>query len=591
MRRLFRRMSLKKRLWVSFILLTVICISATGSYVSVFFSNQMKTQATKTSQDTLNKTAQVFDERLRHIVVSIYTFMMGEPFQQLMMDVQANKRSNYYNQLSRIQTSFAQMLLTEQSIESVIVHTPIGDFYPSESRRNRDVIFADTEIQKRITEAQDPWNTLWIPGHQDELFNKRSNVLSLVIRPLFDPPQPGVYVVVNIREDVLLDMIQANLQEGSLRQFLVDRSGRPVFSSSSILEEADRLLYEQIESSDKGHFEYTFHDGTHYMINYKALEMNPGWVLIGYQSKSELLAPVRHMNWTLLTIMGICIALALVISSMLSGLLLKPLYKLRSLMLKVEQNHLNVRFESVFEDEISQVGHRFNRMLEQIGELIEEVKLSEREKRKSEIKALQAQIDPHFLYNTLNTIYWKSQLEEHKEVSEMIVSLSLLFRLGLNNGQEITTLQQELDHVTQYLNLQAMCYPDLFQYELVLSDDQLLKVPVLKILLQPLVENAILHGFQGLSRQGCIRIEVQASAGMLIMTVSDNGCGMTEALVERVLNDQDRVRSSYALSNVRTRLSLYYDNKASIKISSKVNVGTSVQITIPLARGEDDERD
>lgn len=582
MKRLLRKMSLKKRLWVSFVLLTVVCISVTGTYVSVFFSREMETQATKTSQDTLNKTAQVFDERLRNIVVSISTLMMGEPFQSTMQDVQAGNSKDYYNRLSQLQTPFAQMMLAEQSIDSVLVHTPIGDFYPTESRRNKTVDFADTSIQAAIQDTQEMWSTLWVRGHAEELFSRGNPVISLIIKPLFEKPLPGVYVVVNIREDHLQELIQAHLQEGSLRQLVVDRSSRAVFSTVPVMSENGMQLDERIGISDRGHFEYMPENGGPYLVNYAALGMNDDWVLIGYQSKSKLLAPVQHMRWTILTIMGVCVVLALIISSMLSELLLKPLFKLRNLMFKVEQNQLDVRFESVFEDEISQVGHKFNRMLEQIGELIGEVKASEQEKRKSEIKALQAQIDPHFLYNTLNTIYWKSEMEEHRDVSGMIVSLSLLFRLGLNNGREITTLGQELEHVEQYLSLQAKCYPDLFDYEMPEVDERLLGIPVLKILLQPLAENSILHGFQELPRRGSIRIEAAAEGGLLTLTVTDNGSGMDAERIEKMLNGPETERASYALSNVRARLSLYYGYKASMKLESEPGVETSVKLIIPV---------
>ncbi len=581
MKRIFRKMSLKRRLWVSFVLLTVVCISATGTYVSVFFSREMESQATQTSQDTLNKTAQVFDERLRNIVVSISTLMMGEPFQRALRDVQAGNRVDYYNRLSQLQTPFAQLMLTEQSIDSVLVSTPIGDFYPTEVKRNLATRTTDTEIYRQIVENDTPWGTMWVEGHADELFSRPYPVVSFVMKPLFDTKLEDVYVIVNIREDHLLDLLQAHLMEGRLRQMVVNRSNQPVFSSVSIPERTEELIFDKIGSSASGHLEYKTEEGGTFLVNFVSLGMNPEWVLIGYQSKAELLAPVTRMRWTILTIMGACVLLALIMSSMLSELLLKPLFKLRNLMFKVEQNHLDVRFESVFEDEISQVGHKFNRMLQQINELIAEVKESEQEKRKSEIKALQAQIDPHFLYNTLNTIYWKSEMEEQQAVSGMIVSLSLLFRLGLNNGQEITTLRQELEHVTQYMKLQMMCYPELFDYQ-VTADERLLELPVLKILLQPLVENAILHGFQELSRQGRIEINAAAEHGMLTLVVRDNGIGMDSQQVERVLSGADQQKTSYALSNIQARLELYYGYKASIKFDSEPGVQTTVTLTIPM---------
>ncbi|MGO4546272.1 sensor histidine kinase [Paenibacillus sp. 2TAB23] len=582
MKHIFRKMSLKKRIWISFVMLTVVCISVTGTYVSVFFSREMKAQANKTSQDTLNKTAQVFDERLRNIVVSVSALMMGEPFQHAMRDVQAGNGNEYYNRLSQLQTPFAQMMIAEQSIDSVLVHTPIGDFYPTESKRSM-YDFADTALSAMILDTQKQWATLWAGGHADQLFSRKNAVISLIIKPLFEMQLPGVYVVVNIREDYLQELIQAHLQEGSLKQLVVDRSsGNAVFTSEADLPNHNKELYERFAASDRGHFEYSTESNKPYLVNYVAMGMNPDWVLIGYQSKSELLAPVQRMRWTILSIMGVCVVLALIMSSMLSELLLKPLFKLRNLMFKVEQNQLDVRFESVFEDEISQVGHKFNRMLEQIGELIHEVKASEQSKRKSEIKALQAQIDPHFLYNTLNTIYWKSEMEEQQDVSGMIVSLSLLFRLGLNNGREITTLRQELEHVAQYLKLQVMCYPDLFEYELAAADEKLMDIPVLKIMLQPLVENSILHGFQELPHKGMIRIEVAVAEEWLTLTVTDNGSGMDTARVEKMLNGADTEQTSYALSNVAARLALYYGYKASMKLESEPGIRTSVKLMIPI---------
>ncbi|MBB3114445.1 two-component system sensor histidine kinase YesM [Paenibacillus phyllosphaerae] len=581
MKRILRKMSLKRRLWVSFVFLTVVCISVTGTYVSVFFSNQMKAQAAKTSQDTLNKTAQVFDERLRNIVVSISTLMMGESFQETMRDVQANNKQDYFKRLSQLQTPFAQMMMTEQSIDSVLIHTPIGDFYPTENRRST-TSFEETYINEMIVNAQTRWSTLWIRGHEEELFRRGNPVISLVIKPLFERTLPNVYVVVNIQEERLLELIHAHLQEGSLRQLIMDRSSMPVFSSVPVSTDNSKSLQEAIGDSSTGHFEYVADSGLPFLVNYAALDMNADWMLVGYQSKSDLLAPVRHMRWTIVTIMGVCVVLALIMSSMLSELLLKPLFKLRNLMLKVETNHLDVKFESVFEDEISQVGYKFNRMLEQIKELIEEVRSTEQEKRKSEIKALQAQIDPHFLYNTLNTIYWKSEMQEQQAVSGMIVSLSQLFRLGLNNGHEITTLRQELEHVSQYLSLQSMCYPDLFYYEIAEVDEKLLDVPILKILLQPLVENSILHGFQELPHQGRIRIETSAQDGMLTISVNDNGVGMDVHQVQQMLSRRGKECSSYALSNVRARLALYYGSKASFILESESCVRTSVRLVIPI---------
>ncbi|QGQ98158.1 hypothetical protein EHS13_26370 [Paenibacillus psychroresistens] len=155
---------------------------------------------------------------------------------------------------------------------------------------------------------------------------------------------------------------------------------------------------------------------------------------------------------------------------------------------------MSVRFESTYKDEVAQVGDHFNTMLEKIEVLILNVRAAEHQKRLSEMKALQSQINPHFLYNTLNTILWKTESRKQEDVKEMIVSLSLLFRLGLNNGHELTTVRKEIEHVTQYLILQQQCYEELFEFRIDADEIYLLNHASLK-LLQPLVENSILHGF------------------------------------------------------------------------------------------------
>jgi two-component system sensor histidine kinase YesM len=397
---------------------------------------------------------------------------------------------------------------------------------------------------------------------------------------------PDVYIVVNVKEDTFRALIRQNMASNRVEQLLFTRGAQPVFQAQKDAILADGgLIRDRISQQSESNVEYRGKDGREYLVNYAALGMNPEWVLVGYQSKSDLLAPMRNIRWSILMIMGGCIVLALIISSVVSDVLLRPLFKLRSLMLKVEQNHLDVRFESRYQDEVTQVGYKFNRMLEQIGALIDEVKLSEREKRKSEIKALQAQIDPHFLYNTLNTIFWKSELEEHEAVKDMIVSLSLLFRLGLSNGREVTTLGDELEHVRQYLNLQSRCYEELFDYSIEVEDPVLLELPILKIMLQPLVENSILHGFKDMTARGRIVIAVSRTEDILRIEVSDNGAGMDVREVQQRMTEPGTGRQSYALSNVGSRLTLYYGDKSSLLMNSVPYEETKITLIIPIETG------
>lgn len=303
-------------------------------------------------------------------------------------------------------------------------------------------------------------------------------------------------------------------------------------------------------------------------------------MLVSYLSKKELLQPVRSIQWLVLMIMAACIVIALFLARYLSALLLGPLLKLQRTMSRVEQEDLSARFQSPFQDEIGEAGRKFNQMLDRIGELIAEVKDTEKEKRKAEIKALQAQIEPHFLYNTLNTIFWKCEMDEYEDVKQMVISLSALFQLGLNNGQEITTLGKELEHVRQYLNLQQQCYEGLFDYTIDVGVE-LLELPVLKIIIQPLVENSILHGLKELRGGGAIRISVEVAKNTLLIRVTDNGTGMNAEKLNAWLKEPNG-SGGYALSNICSRLQLYYGKEAGLVFRSSPRVETEAVLSIPV---------
>lgn len=579
----FYKLSLKKRIQLLYIFLAVLCISITGICSYTFAARSIERNALELKQGILNKSVQVMDEHLRHIVVSSFSFMLGESFGKVMKDVRNNNSSNYYQNLSLLQTSFDQLKLVEPLIDATYLNTPIGDFFSTRDFPDRKTSFTD----KYGAYLQQPgWNTLWVGAHQSELFPGKGRVLSLLLKPTVIDNYyfSDVYMVVNMKEEAMRSVLEQDLMNNQVQLFLLHKDGTMVIEPDTQRYDfnTEQDFVNRFTRDATGDFTYANTKDEELLVNYSTLSMNEDWVMVSIQSKADLLHPLKQIRWLIIGIMLICTVVALALSNLLASALLGPLNKLQRLMAQVEYNDLNVRFQSRYEDEVTAVGHKFNRMLDQIQVLIQEVRTSEQEKHKSEVKALQAQVDPHFLYNTLNTIFWKSENGEKKDVSEMIVALSLLFRLGLNNGNDITTLEQEIRHVRQYLELQQKCYENLFTYSIEVEDDSYLSIPMLKILLQPLVENSILHGFRDKTGQGSIAIQVYRRGGFLILKVTDNGCGMDTAELEAAVNGTGAERKGYALSNLRSRLSLYYGESASVAFSSIPDMATSVTVTIPI---------
>ncbi|MGF9915843.1 sensor histidine kinase [Paenibacillus ehimensis] len=585
MNRFIYRSSLKQRMWMACILLTVLCIAATGVMSYYIASRVTENNAFQLSQNTLNKAVQVLDERLRHIVVSSSTILISEPFKQMMQDAAVRNSANYYQHLSALQALFTQIKLNESSIESVLISTPVGEFYPTNAVRNAQVAFNRTFLYELLKERDSP--SVWVGSHEDTLFTGRSRVLSLLLKPYTESSGSDVYIVINIKEEAIRQDVYQDFYSQRIDFLLLGSEGQEAVTMSRAFGDLNQQsgFLSQMADRRAGHFEYELRRPfkSSLLVNYSHLKLVDDWILVSLQSKSDLLSQITLIKWLIVLIMGACVVLAFVFSHVLTARLLKPLYKLQGLMHKVERdNALEVRFESKFDDEVTQVGDSFNRMLKQLAALIEEVKMSEQEKRKSEIKALQAQIDPHFLYNTLNTMLWKSETAEKHDVREMIMSLSKLFQLGLNNGNELTTLDKELEHVRQYMEIQQKCYEGLFTYAIELEDPALAKLPLIKILLQPLAENSILHGFEHMEQGGFIRIGVVREGSRLKLSVEDNGRGMNADEVFGELAQNSTERSSYALSNIYSRLQLYYGSGASMELMSTPGERTVVTLRIPL---------
>lgn len=584
-----RSLSLRNQLKYAFLCVTVLAVLVTGGLSYYISAGILENKAMQLTQDSVDKSAQILDEKLNKLMLVIMTFMINQSFKDMLESVSTGDYGDYYKYLNSLDNVFSQARIAEPLIQSIYVSTPMGDFYPLSVNRNHNMNFQQTPMYQRVVEEK---NNIWVEGHEDTLFSGKQRVISLILHPITDSTVfavHNVYVIVNIRESGLQRLFATGQQDNST-QFLVNGYGQLVIGSSnklvhSVLESGQ--LREIIDGGNSGYSSVKL-DGQDYFFNYASMGLND-WKIVSLQSKSSVLNDLSYVKWMMLVIGIGCFLAATVISGFLIRYLLQPLQGLQRVMKRIESNDLTARFEMETGEELAQIGQRFNRMLEQIVSLIGEVKQAEQSKRTAEMKALSAQMDPHFLYNSLNTIYWKLKLNQIKESQHMIVSLSRLFQIGLNKGQEFTTLDKDLQHVEQYLELQKYCYEDLFEYEIKVSEPSLREIEVPRVLLQPLVENSILHGFESMDSGGriCIEVDEDSELERCIITVRDNGQGMTQEAAEALTLKKSE--QGYAVLNLVSRLQLCYGNSAELAIESGVGMGLTVQILIPCKGGLLDE--
>jgi two-component system sensor histidine kinase YesM len=240
-------------------------------------------------------------------------------------------------------------------------------------------------------------------------------------------------------------------------------------------------------------------------------------------------------------------------------------------------------------DEIGELQSNFNLMIREIRLLLDEQYQLGQSLKDSELKVLQAQINPHFLYNTLDLILWTAKNNKPDEVSDIVIKLSRYYRLSLSNGEEFIKIRDELEHVRLYVDLQNMR----FKRKIELTTDatpEALSVNILKLMLQPIVENSILHGIQNLDdREGKICIKVRIEQQMLKITVADNGIGIDRNDLNRIrlreaVHRDDPGIGKFGLNNIMQRLRIYYGDDADLAVESTPKTGTTVQISLPLSQ-------
>jgi two-component system sensor histidine kinase YesM len=317
------------------------------------------------------------------------------------------------------------------------------------------------------------------------------------------------------------------------------------------------------------------------------------WRTIGVFSLNAALKEVENQRYFTLVIGGITLALAILIGFVFTASIVNPLNKLKRLMAEAEKGNLDINFDSDTHDEISDLGNSFNKMIEKIKELIDLVYAEQKSKREAELKILQAQIKPHFLYNTLDTIQWMVNDNKPEEASNVINALTTLFRIGLSRGRELITLEQEMEHVRSYLYIQKTRYEDKLEMSIG-YDEQLNKYSITKLILQPLVENAIYHGIKQKRGKGHISVSVRKRSNKLCFIIEDDGAGIPETklkkLNETLSGKKPRIGSiGYGLFNVNERIRLSFGEEYGIRIKSIVGKGTTVIVWHPIILEEENK--
>ena len=325
-------------------------------------------------------------------------------------------------------------------------------------------------------------------------------------------------------------------------------------------------------------------NGKNYYITYRTIE-GTMWRIISMIPAVEYEKEIIWLrNWTILICL-ICCMLALAISIALSDSISKPVRRLSAMMMKVGQGNFNVSSSYESKNEMGILSSHFNKMVVQVQQLIQEVYQEQLLKQKAELKSLRMQINPHFLYNTLESINWMARIKGVPEIGRMVKALGDLMRSSIS-GDDFVPVEEEIRNINNYLTIQKFRYGDRFEVFVDISlDITMLKIP--KLILQPIVENAIVHGIENKIGSGKIEIKGFVEEGKVVVEVNDNGIGMDEGLTRSLFKEEGKTAQTdghthIGLNNVDRRIKMYYGQEYGLLIESSPGNGTRVRISLPV---------
>ncbi|MDL4840683.1 sensor histidine kinase [Aquibacillus rhizosphaerae] len=363
--------------------------------------------------------------------------------------------------------------------------------------------------------------------------------------------------------------------------------GENLYHSSKIEGSSPSTDWSVIGKNSSGY--YT--DSTSTFFVFTTSEMT-SWKIVGHAPISEIMKEANDIRSLIFLSVTSSIIFTIGLYFFISSKLIRPLQILKQKMKQASYGDFNVKVinNSDDMDEISELGSSFNSMIKKIKSLLKKSIDEQKQLKIAEFRALQAQVNPHFLYNTLDTIIWMAEAKNTSQVIDVTKALSQFFRISLSKGKDWITLYDEIEHVRNYLIIQKIRYEDILEVTYHLNED-ILDYKILKLALQPLVENAIYHGIKNKRGKGFIRIKGDINAqGHIVIDIIDNGIGIKEKRLDEIRTQLarglplDNGKGGFGMVNVHQRIRLYYGEPFGLTINSWYRSGTRICLTIPTER-------
>lgn len=575
--------SIQSIIMVSFTAITVLAMLFIGiAYYSTFSANAERSAAFSSQQ--------IMEQATLNLEYYLDSMMEISDLIESNMPDATDSNMEDFNDL------LALTLQIRKDIETVAVYSGWGHIMITNPKHQYDENFAALNQEWFQQAMANPHKHIFQPPHVQRLFEDyRPWVVSLCRGvDVIDKGEKETWVTMVDMNFSVIEEVCSQVSLGTRGYiYLIDQSGNIIYHPQQQLiytglkkENIQRAL-----SYDEGSYIDDF-QADRRLTTVKNIQFSD-WKMVGVSYVDELVENKRDVNNFMLYILLFVIAFEILAWMFISAKITQPIKRLEHQMNRVENGDFDIELLEVKgEDEVKRLTKAFNLMITRIRQLMKQIIDEQEAKRASEFKALQAQINPHFLYNTLDSIIWMNENQNHNGVTEMTAALAKFFRISISKGNEIISVKDEVEHAASYLVIQKIRYKNKFDYDIEVQAEAY-EYKTLKLILQPIIENAIYHGINKIHDKGEIKIKVTVEEDVLVFQVFDNGYGIKPERLKNILEHEpsNKHTSGVGLKNVNDRIQLCYGTNYGVEITSELEEGTTVYIRIPLNEPEDGGND
>lgn len=582
------RKSIQGKIFISFIivlLLPSIIISVSTYYISLnILKGEIRSSFSKTGLYVKNN---VYKELEQIKNISDYIFIdndIKEAIQPL------NKTP--YEQVKAIER--AEQILRKYSIANIFSNINVVKIYGLDGKRlsvdinETNVSFDDEKVRlsaqyKKALENNGSivWQGIgkaYLNGNN----NSKKNDISLfrVIKNSDYNINIGV-MYISLRPEMFSQLVEKVYPNGKNNIYIIDNTNKFVNDLSDDLE-AKGIKDVIIQNINDKKGDYIYIEKNNMIFNFYIEDFD--WKVVGVIPIKELTRNNRFIFLATSIAFIVSFMASCIIWYFVSSSIVKPIKVLNRAMIKVREGNLLVKVNCLNEDEMGILSNNFNFMTERINNLFYEVLEKQANVKDAEYKALQAQINPHFVYNTLNTIRWMAIIQKVDNIKRMVDALGRLLRNSTSKMEQIITLDEEINNLKDYIYIQKIAYNNKFEVEWKI-DEALLQYRCIKFILQPIVENAIFHGIEPKEYFGIISITIKRSSDNIIFLISDDGVGISQSDINMMLMSDDESKKRFSgigISNVNQRIKMTYGEEYGISIESEKGSYTTVTVKIPM---------